>query len=329
MKALPRDGGGHHGVRSCRRVKGGAEVLRMVAQARVEVASKKAYAALLALDAYFSASAKLSREAVLQFANKWQKSPITESGSPAEFLEYLAYFREAGGTVALASSDEDDSVKLMTAHSAKGLEFDHVFILRAVRTSFPSPYHEPLIEIPAELRNSESAADRDEKEVHKQEETAPVLCGHDPRPRHADDLWSSSDEAARQDPSWIPARADQASRLKNWLKERICRKFQTDIFGEDGISAVAIEANGWICRRPRIWRQRSAQVPFSSTRPVRCSSSWRGVEDSVRGLCGVAVWGVHASGAACVLPVGAGAAPEIRSRTDRTASRRPGRGRLC
>ena len=59
-------------------------------------------------------------------------------------------------------SDEENTVKLMSAHAAKGLEFDHVFILRAVNGTFPCDYREPLIEIPTELRNSGLARRRRE-----------------------------------------------------------------------------------------------------------------------------------------------------------------------
>ena len=58
----------------------------------------------------------------------------------------------------------------MTAHAAKGLEFSHVFILRASSPSFPSPYKEPLLEFPRELHDSASIAQDDDKELCKQEE---------------------------------------------------------------------------------------------------------------------------------------------------------------
>ena len=62
----------------------------------------------------------------------------------AELLEYLQYFREAGGAIAMTSQDED-AVSLMTAHTAKGLEWDHVLILRANSSSFPCSYKQPLV----------------------------------------------------------------------------------------------------------------------------------------------------------------------------------------
>ena len=63
------------------------------------------------------------------------------------------YFREAGGSIPLPARDEGNTVKLMTVHGAKGLELDHVFVLRAVSNSFPASYREPLIEFPPALRS--------------------------------------------------------------------------------------------------------------------------------------------------------------------------------
>ena len=41
----------------------------------------------------------------------------------------------------------------MTVHGAKGLEFPHVFILRANPNSFPCSYKETLVAFPRELRD--------------------------------------------------------------------------------------------------------------------------------------------------------------------------------
>lgn len=93
--------------------------------------------------------------AFAEFVERWQKSAVTETGRAAEFLEYLGYFRQARGTIALPTSKED-GVRLLTAHAAKGLEFGHVVILRGSSTSFPCPYKEPLVDLPQELRRTQS-----------------------------------------------------------------------------------------------------------------------------------------------------------------------------
>ena len=106
--------------------------------------------------------------AFLDFVRAWQGKPVTETGSSAEFLEYLKYLRQAKGTIPLPPTS-DDAVRLLTAHAAKGLEFRHVAILRGTSSWFPCSYHEPLVAFPRELRTSPSAA-YDDKILHDQEE---------------------------------------------------------------------------------------------------------------------------------------------------------------
>jgi len=247
LKALPRDASGTM-ASVLPQVKGGTDVLRAVEQARAEVAGKKIYAALLTLERHFQIRRSPAIEAVLQFANKWEESAITENGGPAEFLEYLDYFREARGTIPLASSEEENSVKLMTAHSAKGLEFDHVFILRAVSNSFPSSYREPLIEIPEELRNSGLAADRDEKEVHKQEERRLFYVAMT-RARNSLTLYGpfGKGKTEKTPPGYLRELLNTRE-LKSWLKQRTCREFQTDIFG--AAEAPLSRVGEWITMPP-------------------------------------------------------------------------------
>jgi DNA helicase-2/ATP-dependent DNA helicase PcrA len=102
------------------------------------------------------------------FVERWQKSAINETSRAAEFLEYLGYFRQAKGSSIALPPSKEDGVRLLTAHAAKGLEFEHVTILRGSSPSFPCPYKEPLVEFPQELRRSQSA--HDDKLLHEQEE---------------------------------------------------------------------------------------------------------------------------------------------------------------
>jgi DNA helicase-2/ATP-dependent DNA helicase PcrA len=108
--------------------------------------------------------------AALKFASDWEKKPTTETKDLGEWIEYLNYCREAGGVIPLTSKDDEEAVRLMTAHGAKGLEFAHVFILRATSGSFPASYRETLVEFPRELRDPDSASASDDKTLYDQEE---------------------------------------------------------------------------------------------------------------------------------------------------------------
>lgn len=110
------------------------------------------------------------------FVNAWEEKPFVQDKSAQAFLHYLDYFQQVRGSVPLWTDEELDriesehpeAVRLMTAHAAKGLEFDRVWILRAVSNAFPTSFREPLFEFPPQLRSS--IATGDSKEVHEQEE---------------------------------------------------------------------------------------------------------------------------------------------------------------
>jgi ATP-dependent exoDNAse (exonuclease V) beta subunit (contains helicase and exonuclease domains) len=94
--------------------------------------------------------------AFLRFLKEWQKKPTTSKGDVAEFISYMDWMSAANKTINVDSEDDPepppDVVRLMTAHAAKGLEFEHVFILRANSPSFPASYKQSLFEFPKELR---------------------------------------------------------------------------------------------------------------------------------------------------------------------------------
>ena len=81
---------------------------------------------------------------------------------------YVDLFREAGGKLELPVPADEGAVQLMTAHSAKGLEFETVFVLRANSGSFPGKYHEAIFEFPQALR--EMPLPDDSKQIHAEEE---------------------------------------------------------------------------------------------------------------------------------------------------------------
>jgi len=89
----------------------------------------------------------------VSFVKEWERK--SEEKQLRHFIEYLAYFYEAGGDICLEEEIADDAVQLMTVHSAKGLEFPHVFILRVSKNDFPSGVRKVVFEFPPELMKEE------------------------------------------------------------------------------------------------------------------------------------------------------------------------------
>jgi DNA helicase II / ATP-dependent DNA helicase PcrA len=171
------------------RVDGGAEVLAALQSTREEIRrrSAKARAVLDIIVKQFALDAGSAMiQAALHFVAAGERKKVNRTTDLEELVEYLEYFREAGGVIPLLGREydagEDDAresgrrseasenaVRLMTVHGAKGLEFPHVFILRANANSFPCSYRETLVEFPQELRDMDFTED-DDRELHKQEE---------------------------------------------------------------------------------------------------------------------------------------------------------------
>ncbi len=151
-------------------LQGGAAVLASVDQIHREIEKDGVSAenAAKAVIRHFGLQGTALIAAFVKFVEDWHRKAIVETGTAAEFLEYLDYFVQAHGAIALPRSTAD-AVQLMTAHTAKGLEFRHVAVIRGSSTSFPCPYREPLVAFPAELRRPE-AAPTDDKTLHEQEE---------------------------------------------------------------------------------------------------------------------------------------------------------------
>lgn len=75
-----------------------------------------------------------------------------EQGTLKDFLELISLEIEAGETGGLKFNfDDADTVKIMTIHSAKGLEFSHVFIVNLVDRKFPTDNRGDKIPVPEEL----------------------------------------------------------------------------------------------------------------------------------------------------------------------------------
>jgi len=95
-------------------------------------------------------------ERFVQFVKDWEQK--SDKKSLRDFVEYLEYFSEAGGDICLDEESADDAVQLMTVHSAKGLEFPHVFIMQLNNNDFPSNARPVKFEFPPELMKEERPA---------------------------------------------------------------------------------------------------------------------------------------------------------------------------
>jgi DNA helicase II / ATP-dependent DNA helicase PcrA len=155
-------------------IHGGAEIRAAIVSARetIRLRQAKGRAALEIIARQFQLdTASPILQAAFNFVETWEGKKINRTTELSEFVEYLSLFREfPGAVIPLISNESEDAVRLMTVHLAKGLEFPHVFILRAVSPSFPLSYRETLVEFPNELRDPDSAAEGDTKELTEQEE---------------------------------------------------------------------------------------------------------------------------------------------------------------
>ena len=155
------------------RIQGGAEVVAAVRGVREAIRRKQAKAAhavdmivrQFALDV-----ASPTLQAVIQFVRGWENRKVNRSTELEELVDFLGYFREAGGVIPLAANENENAVRLMTVHGAKGLEFPHVVVLRANSGSFPTYYKETLVAFPTELRDPDSFTESDDKTLHGYEE---------------------------------------------------------------------------------------------------------------------------------------------------------------
>ncbi len=87
------------------------------------------------------------------------------------FLDYMDLILESGDTGAInITSDDPDTVKIMTVHSAKGLEFKYVFIVNLVDKKFPSIEKSDPIEIPLDLIKTKEIILDDNSDPHLEEE---------------------------------------------------------------------------------------------------------------------------------------------------------------
>jgi DNA helicase-2/ATP-dependent DNA helicase PcrA len=93
-----------------------------------------------------------------EFAKEWESK--SETRGLSEFVEYLDYYSQAGGTISLEEDFPGDAVQLMTVHGAKGLEFPQVFLLRVNNKKFPATERPHVFEFPAALMKEGEPAEQ-------------------------------------------------------------------------------------------------------------------------------------------------------------------------
>jgi len=171
------------------KVPGGFAVMETVREARHDLANAHGMlpAAIRVARRSFQLGDSFPLQRLQEFAADWGGKPkqIAGEGTLREFLEYVALFQEAGGSLSEDSAEDDpvaalaprdvtseppDAVQLMTVHAAKGLEFPCVFVLRVASGSFASGYKEVLVEFPQHLRSKDTAVEDEPKNLHKEEE---------------------------------------------------------------------------------------------------------------------------------------------------------------
>ncbi|HLW86028.1 MAG TPA: ATP-dependent DNA helicase [Candidatus Sulfotelmatobacter sp.] len=154
-------------------VPGGADVMRVIREVREGIhrseTNGREALAMVAKSFQFDAASPFVR-AAFDFVAAWQTKPVNQPADLNHLIEYLGYFREAGGVIPMPTEETADAVRLMTVHLAKGLEFPHVLILRANSSSFPASYRETLVEFPNQLRDPDSIAEGDDRTLYGQEE---------------------------------------------------------------------------------------------------------------------------------------------------------------
>jgi DNA helicase II / ATP-dependent DNA helicase PcrA len=284
MKSLPRNSDQNAGVATVLgQIEGGAAVLHALQQAREEIVrvnAKSRSAAEIIVRRFGFDAATRPLLAVLDFIAAWEEKAITKTKELAGLLEYLEYFREAGGTIPMSSRDED-AVALMTAHTAKGLEWDHVFILRATSNSFPCSYKAPLFEFPGELREDDSIAQTDGQILHEQEERRLFYVA---MTRARDSLTMYAQQGrGKKDPT-PPGYLRELlvnSGIRQWFRRREALAFAGDLFAEAAIAPpLASRASQWLQMPPTSnlnERLSATAVEIYATCPLRfkLEREWR------------------------------------------------------
>jgi DNA helicase II / ATP-dependent DNA helicase PcrA len=256
IKAIPREERKSGVASVLAKIENGPAVLNALQQVRDEVtrAGTTSSGVLNIIIRHFGLNrSSPAITAVLEFVKRWEEKPeaITKTGEIGEFIDYLQYFRTAGGVIPISTGAEN-AVRLMTAHVAKGLEFNHVFIIRANSNSFPSSYKQPLVDFPRELQGAGSIPLTDDKDLNRQEERRLFYVA---MTRARDSLTIYAKQGTgKKDPTPNGFLRDLLKdvRLKPWLRQRRALEFQADLFAEAAPVAPGSPVTEWLKLPPAL-----------------------------------------------------------------------------
>jgi DNA helicase-2/ATP-dependent DNA helicase PcrA len=247
VRALPREGPADRMFSTLQKVEGGSEAAEAIlaVRKRIEEAKSGAHAALCLIAEKFGINRSLPAiKAVLEFVKSWEGKPVTQTQVLSEFLEYLQYFRDAGGAVCVPPADED-AVRLTTVHAAKGLEWKHVFMIRAHSPSFPLGFRETLVEFPAALLDQDSVSEADNRELSSQEERRLFYVAMT-RARDSLTLYAKAGAGKDKSPPGYVRDLIKDRSLTRWFRERKPRQFQTDMFAESQTEHAHARMTPWL-----------------------------------------------------------------------------------
>jgi len=281
IQVIPRDAKNAGISTVLAKISGGPAVLDTLMAAREEIAASKAKAraALAIIIRRFALNPRQETiEAVLDFAGRWEQKAITETGTLGELMEYLGQLPGAKGSIALPCTEEN-AVRLITAHGAKGLEFGHVFVLRVRSGSFPSSYKEPLFEFPQALRDPDSVGQGEDKLLHDQEERRLFYVAMT-RARDSLTLYGKQSTGKDPTPPGYLRELVKDRKFGLWLQVRKAREFQTEIFAAGVDTGEISRAAAWLSMPPAIdlaGRLSASGIQSYETCPLRfkMEREWR------------------------------------------------------
>ena len=203
-------------------VKGGSGVLEVIQETRNEIQRQQAKgrrAVEIIAQGFHLDITSPALKGALKFVEEWGKKAINKTTDLEELADYLNYFREAHGVIPIPVRENEDAVQLMTAHLAKGLEFTHVFILRANAGTFPCSFRETLVDFPNGLRDRDSAGEGDDRTLNAQEERRLFYVAMT-RARDSLRIYAKQGTGKDKTPAGLVRELLQDANLRRWVRSR-------------------------------------------------------------------------------------------------------------